>query len=98
MALRLVKTGPVYYTTEDGSTWYIVGGTPPGWSTWASGRIYPPVGKYWVEMSDGATAENRPAQQGIALKQAGMVTIADGGYILAMYTKPGHTIKITPIT
>lgn len=92
------RTKPVYFTTDDGSNWYIVGDTPAGWNTWTAGRVYPPVGKYWVEMSDGASVENRPTQQGTALKQAAMVTVSDGGYLLAMYTKPGHTIKITPIT
>lgn len=92
------RAKPVYFTTDDGNSWYIVGGTPDGWQTWALGRIYPPAGKYWVEMSDGATVENRPTQQGTALKQAAMVTITGDGYLLTMYTKPGHTIKITPIT
>lgn len=91
------RTKPVYFTTEDGSTWSIVGGTPAGWSIWASGRIYPPVGKYWVELSDGATAEIRPEGTGTALKQALLANITDGGYLLATYYKPGHTIKITPI-
>nr|WLJ25551.1 MAG: mannose-binding protein A [Actinobacteria phage HS02] len=92
------RTKPVYFTTDDGSTWYVVGSVPAGWNIWTAGRIYPPAGKYWVEMSDGASVENRPTQQGTALKQAAMVTVTDGGYLLAMYTKPGHTIKITPIT
>lgn len=98
MALRLIKSGPVYFTTDDGSTWYVEGDTPTGWNIWAIGRIYPPAGKYWVEMSDGAIIEHRPAQQGTALKQASMVTVSNGGFLLAMYAKPGHTIKITPIT
>lgn len=97
MALHSIKTGPVYFTTDDGSNWYIVGGTPAGWSIWATGRIYPPVGKYWVELSDGATAEIRPEGTGTALKQALLANITDGGYLLATYYKPGHTIKITPI-
>lgn len=97
MALRLVKTGPVYFTAEDVGAWSIVGPTPQGWNVWSSGRIYPPAGKYWVELSDGATAELRPSQQGTPLKQTSMVTIADGDYLLAMYSQPGHTIKITPI-
>lgn len=92
------RAKPVYFTTDDGSEWYIVGGTPADWRIWELGRIYPPVGKYWVEMSDGATVENRPTQMGTALKQASMVTISDGGFLLTMFGKPGHTIKITPIT
>lgn len=92
------RAKPVYFTTDDGSEWYIVGGTPAGWRTWAAGRIYPPAGKYWVEISDGVTAENRPTQAGVSLKQASMATITDGDYLLALYSKPGHTIKITPIT
>lgn len=92
------RTKPVYFTTDDGSNWRIVGDTPAGWNIWTAGRIYPPAGKYWVEMSDGCTVENRPTQQGTALKQAAMVTITGDGYLLTMYTKPGHTIKITPIT
>lgn len=98
MALRRIKTGPVYFTTDDGSTWSIVGPRPDGWNIWASGRVYPPAGKYWVEMSDGASIENRPTQEGTNLKQAAFITVTDGGYILATYYKPGHTIKITPIT
>ena len=97
MALHSIKTGPVYFTTDDGSTWSVVGGTPTGWSIWGSGRVYPPAGKYWVEMSDGAIAESRPLGTDKPMKQAGMATVANGDYILAMYTKPGHTIKITPI-
>ena len=97
MALRLVKTGPVYYTTDDGSTWSIVGLTPQGWRFWGAGRVYPPAGQYWVEMSDGATVEVRPSGIDNPLKQAGMVTIAEGEMILATYSQPGHTIKITPI-
>ena len=92
------RAKPVYFTTDDGSEWYIVGGTPADWRIWALGRIYPPVGKYWVEISDGVTAENRPTQAGVSLKQASMATITDGDYLLALYSKPGHTIKITPIT
>lgn len=92
------RAKPVYFTTDDGSTWYVVGGTPAGWNIWTAGRIYPPAGKYWVEMSDGATVEHRPTQVGVPMKQASLVTIADGSLLLAMYTKPGHTIKITPIT
>lgn len=95
---QINRTKPVYFTTGDGSTWSIVGGTPAGWNIWESGRVYPPAGKYWVEMSDGASIENRPTQQGTNLKQSAFVTVPDGGYILAMYAKPGHTIKITPIT
>lgn len=92
------RAKPVYFTTDDGSEWYIVGGTPSGWSIWQMGRIYPPAGKYWVEMSDGCTIEHRPTQQGTTLKQAAMVTITDGSYLLVTFPKPGHTIKITPIT
>lgn len=97
MALRIVKPGPVYYTTEDGSTWSVIGPTPQGWKFWGIGRVYPPAGKYWVEISDGATVEVRPSGMGVPLKGATMVTIAEGEMILAMYGKPGHTIKITLI-
>lgn len=92
------RAKPVYFTTDDGSSWYIVGDTPADWNSWKLGRIYPPAGKYWVEMSDGCTIEHRPTQQGTTLKQAAMVTITDGDHLLAMYVAPGHTIKITPIT
>lgn len=92
------RTKPVYFTTDDGSNWYIVGDTPAGWNIWTAGRIYPPAGKYWVEMSDGATVEVRPSGIGKPYKQAAMVTIAEGDLLLTMYAKPGHTIKITPIT
>ena len=97
MALRIVNPGPVYYTTEDCSIWSFIGPTPQGWNFWAIGRVYPPAGKYWVEMSDGATVEVRQSGTGVPLKQATMATIAEGDMIVAMYGKPGHTIKITPI-
>ncbi len=98
MALQRITTGPVYFTTDDGSSWYIVGDTPAGWNSWKLGRIYPPAGKYWVEMSDGCTIEHRPTQQGTNLNQSVMVTITDGDHLIPKYSSPGHTIKITPIS
>lgn len=92
------RAKPVYFTTDDGSEWYIVGDTPADWRIWVSGRIYPPVGKYWVEMSDGCTIENRPSGTGTVLQQSVLTTITDGDYLLPKYAAPGHTIKITPIT
>lgn len=98
MALQRITTGPVYFTTDDGGEWYIVGDTPADWRIWVSGRIYPPVGKYWVEMSDGCTIENRPSGMGTTLQQSVLTTITDGDYLIPKYASPGHTIKITSIT
>ena len=83
---QINRTRPVYFTTEDGSNWAIVGGAPTGWSIWASGRVYPPAGKYWVEMSDGASIENRPTQQGTNLKQSAFVTAVSYTHLRAHET------------
>lgn len=87
---------PVYFTRGE-SSWSFVGDTPEGWSFWGLGRVYPPAGEYWIELSDGATVECRPTQHGIPLAQASLVTIAEGDFLLALGGQPGHTIKITPI-
>lgn len=91
------RAKPVYFTRGE-SGWSFVGPTPEGWSFWGLGRVYPPAGEYWVEMSDGATVEVRPSGMNVPLKQATMATIAEGDFLLAMNPAPGQTIKITPIT
>ena len=88
-------TPPVVF--ERGETDWSITSTPnPGWSTWTAGRIYPPPGRYFVELVGGTVAEVRPSKTGTALPERSEVVIEPDDYILSMYGKPGQKILVTP--
>ena len=96
MALKKIDNGRVAFTYT-GTEWQVVGGTPDGWRTWAAGRIYPPAGTYWVEITDTTQAELRPSQTGTKLKSQQLLTIPEGEYILIMYPTLGDAVLLTRI-
>lgn len=95
-AIARLQAAPVLF--ERGETSWSITTTPaPSWNIWAAGRVYPPAGRYKIELFDGATVENRPSGQGVSLPAVSIQTIQDGGYILAMFSASGQKILITPL-
>ena len=94
MALKLVRPGRVVFS-YNGEAWEIMGGTPDGWRIWGLGRIYPPPGTYWVELTEDATVEHRPTNTGVAIKNQKVVTFKEGEMLLAMYAKKGDALMLT---
>lgn len=94
MALKRVRQGPVVFF-YNGEQWEILGGTPDGWRIWGLGRIYPPPGTYWVELTENATVEHRPTNTGVAIKNQKVVTFKEGEMLLAMYAKKGDALMLT---
>lgn len=91
-----LQTAPVLF--ERGETNWAITTTPaPSWNIWPSGRVYPPAGRYKIELFDGATAEIRPSGMGVSLPPVSIQTIQDGDYILAMYAADGQKILITSL-
>lgn len=95
--LKLVKPGPVVFF-YNGDSWEILGGIPEGWRIWSLGRIYPPPGTYWVELTENATVEHRPTNTGVAIKNQKVVTFKEGEMLLAMYAKKGDALMLTQLT
>lgn len=96
MALKKIDNGRVAFT-YNGTEWQVVGGTPDGWRIWSMGRIYPPAGTYWVEITDTTQAELRPSQTGTKLKPQQLLTIPEGEYILMLYSTLGDSALLTRI-
>lgn len=94
MALKLVRPGRVVFF-YNGDSWEVLGGTPDGWRIWGLGRIYPPPGTYWVELTENATVEHRPTNTGVAIKNQKVVTFKEGEMLLAMYAKKGDALMLT---
>ena len=94
MSLKLVRKGPVVFF-YNGEQWEIMGGTPEGWRIWGLGRIYPPPGTYWVELTENATVEHRPTNTGVAINNQKVVTFKEGEMLLAMYAKKGDALMLT---
>lgn len=94
MALKLVRPGRVVFF-YNGDSWEVLGGTPDGWRIWGLGRIYPPPGTYWVELTENATVEHRPTNTGVPIKNQKVVTFKEGEMLLAMYAKKGDALMLT---
>lgn len=93
--LKLVRKGPVVFF-YNGEQWEIMGGTPDGWKIWPNGgRIYPPPGTYWLELTETSTVELRPSEQGVKIAQQKVVTIKDDDCLLSMYAKKGDALMLT---
>lgn len=95
--LELIRKGPVVFF-YNGDSWEIMGGTPDGWRIWGLGRIYPPPGTYWVELTENATVEHRPTNTGVAIKNQKVVTFKEGEMLLAMYAKKGDALMLTQLS
>ncbi len=97
MALKKIRQGPVVFF-YNGEAWEILGGTPDGWKIWPNGgRIYPPLGTYWLELTETSTVELRPSEQGVKIAQQKIVTIKDGDCLLSMYAKKGDALMLTQL-
>lgn len=94
MALKRVDSGRAAFTYT-GKEWQVVGGTPDGWRFWASGRLYPPPGTYWVEVAGRTTVELRPTATGKALTAQQMLTVTGGDYLITMLPGEGDTLLVT---
>lgn len=95
LVISTFQADPVIF--ECGETDWSITTTPaPSWTVWPSGRVYPPAGRYKIELFNGATAEIRPSGQGVSLPAVSIQTIQDGDYILGMYAADGQKIIITP--
>lgn len=82
---------------ERGETNWSITSTPaPSWTIWPSGRVYPPAGRYKIELFNGATAEIRPSNAGVTLPAVSIQTVQEGDYIIGMYAVAGQKISITP--
>ncbi|OFN33605.1 hypothetical protein [Corynebacterium sp. HMSC072A04] len=92
--LKKIRQGPVVFF-YNGEAWEIMGGTPDGWRIWSLGRIYPPPGTYWVELTENATVEHRPTNTGVAIKNQKVVTFKEDEMLLAMYAKKGDALMLT---
>ena len=96
MALKLIRQGPVVFF-YNGDSWEIMGGIPDGWRIWGLGRIYPPPGIYWLELTETSTVELRPSETGVKIAQQKVVNITDGDYLLSMYAKKGDALMLTQL-
>lgn len=95
-AIARLQAAPVLF--ERGETSWSITTTPaPSWTIWGAGRIYPPAGRYKIELLNEATAEIRPSGKGVSLPAMSIQTVQDGGYILAMFSASGQKILITPL-
>ena len=94
--LAAARTTPPVVFERGEVDWAITSTPDPGWSTWTAGRIYPPPGRYFVELVGGTVAEVRPSKTGTALPERSEVVIEPDDYILSMYGKPGQKILVTP--
>ena len=94
--LAAARTTPPVVFERGEVDWAITSTPDPGWSTWTAGRIYPPAGRYFVELVGGTVAEVRPSKTGTALPERSEVVIEPDDYILSMYGKPGQKILVTP--
>lgn len=91
-----LQPAPVLF--ERGETnWSITNPPAPSWTTWGAGRVYPPAGRYKIELLNEANAEIRPSGQGVALPAVSIQTVPDGDHILAKFSSSGQKILITPL-
>lgn len=97
MALKRVRQGPVVFF-YNGESWEILGGTPDGWRIWPIGRIYPPPGVYWLELTETSTVELRPSEMDVKIAQQKVVNVKDGDYLLSMYAKKGDALMLTQLS
>lgn len=98
MALKKIRQGPVVFF-YNGEQWEIMGGTPDGWKIWPNGgRIYPPPGVYWLELTETSTVELRPSEQGVKIAQQKVVNIKGGDCLLSMYAKKGDALMLTQLS
>ena len=94
----VARLQPAPMLFERGETSWAITNTPaPSWTIWGTGRIYPPAGRYKIELFNGATVEIRPSGTGVSLPAVSIQTIQDGDYLLAMYPVTGQKILITPL-
>lgn len=92
MALKLVNPGTGVFQVQDGSLTAV---TPVSWTVWASGRIYPPEGTYWVETTPGVNVEKRGSET-VKVTSPQVVTIAKGDHLLLQFVQDGQAIRVTP--
>lgn len=95
LVISAFKADPVLFERRD-TIWEITTTPKPSWSVWSSGRVYPPAGRYKIELFNGATAEIRPSNTGVTLPTVSIQTVQEGDYILGMYAVAGQKIIITP--
>lgn len=96
MALKKIRQGPVVFF-YNGETWEILGGTPDGWRIWSLGRVYPPPGTYWLELTETSSVELRPSETGVKIAQQKVVTVKDGDYLLSMFAGKGDALMLTQL-
>lgn len=66
------------------------------WKYWAAGRIYPPAGTYWVDVTAGVTVEKR-GNVTESLSFPAVVSFQEGEYLLLLYKQDGQAVRVTPI-
>lgn len=66
------------------------------WTYWTLGRIYPPVGTYWVESTVGVSVEKR-GKANVPLTLPGPVTFDEGDYLLLFSMKDGQAIRLSAV-
>lgn len=92
MALKLIKPGTGVFLVR-GQRIAPVNATT--WVYWASGRIYPPAGTYWVEATPGTNVEKRGTET-VKLTTQQVVSFADGDHLLVQFMQDGQAIRVTP--
>lgn len=92
MALKPITPGPAVFQVQDGSLSTV---TPVTWTVWASGRIYPPPGTYWIEATDGANTEKRGSET-MKITPPTLVRFTDRDYLLLQFMKDGQAIRLEP--
>ena len=66
------------------------------WTYWGLGRIYPPVGTYWVEATVGVSVEKR-GKANVRLTLPGPVTFDEGDFLLLLSMKDGQAIRLSAV-
>ena len=95
LVISAFQADPVLFERRD-TIWEITTTPKPSWSVWSAGRVYPPAGRYKIELFNGENVEIRPSGTGVSLPAVSIQTIQDGDYILAMFSRAGQKILITP--
>lgn len=93
MALKLVKSGPGVFHVRGGE---LLPANACTWTTWKSGRIYPPAGTYWVEFIPGVHIEKRGSET-VKLTGPALVTVGTDDLLLLLYMQDGQAVRITPV-
>lgn len=92
VALTRIATGPATFTVQGGSLTAV---TPVTWTVWGAGRIYPPEGTYWVEVTPGLNVEKRGSET-VKITPPTLVRFTDGDHLLLQFMKDGQAIRLEP--